>query len=89
MSEEERRLLEAKIEETLLRMFETPMLNLRQLKKAMNYSSTSAIRQAIKRGSFPISTFQLPGRRGHFVLVGDVAKYLAEQAIHDEGGNNN
>jgi hypothetical protein len=86
MSEEERRQIEAKVEQMLQQMFETPLLNLEQLRKAMNYSSASAIRQAISKGTFPISTFKLSGRRGHFVLLSDVAKYLSQQAIKDEGG---
>lgn len=85
MSEEEIRLLESRIEETLMKMFSTPLLNLQQLKQALNYSSTAAIRQSIMRGSFPIPHFQLKGRREHFVLVSDVAKYLAAQAITKGG----
>ena len=85
MNEEQIKQLEAQVEETLMKMFATPVLNLQQLKQALNYSSTSAIRQAIMRGSFPIAYFQLSGRRGHFVLLSDVAKFIASQATKTGG----
>lgn len=86
MTDEERKRLNKEIEQTLLEMFGAPILNLQQLAKALNYSSTAAIRQAILRKTFPIAHFKLHGRRGHFVLVTDVAAYLAGQAIEDKGG---
>ena len=82
-SQEEKRLKE-KLEADLLVIFKSPMLNLEQLQEALNYSSVSAIRQSIMRGTLPVPVFQLPNRRGHFVLVSEVAAFLAQQA--NKGG---
>lgn len=84
MSEEERLRLAADLEGDLLRLYETPILNLSQLQKALNYKSVAAVKQAIQRKTFPVDIFTLPNRRNHFALAKDVAFFLAEQAFNKE-----
>lgn len=80
MSNEEKELLQQKIEQDLLSLFGTPMLNLNQLQRAMNYRSIAAMKQSMSRGTFPVAVFELPNRRGKFALTSEIAKYLAEKA---------
>ena len=71
------RLLEA----DLLKLYGSPILTLKQLSKALNYPSIAAVKQSIYRQTLPVNTFELPNRRGKYVLVKDVAQFLAEQAF--------
>lgn len=80
MSDEEKELLQQKIEQDLLSLFGTPILNLTQLQRALNYRSVAAMKQAMSRGTYPVAIFVLPNRRGKFSLAYDVAKFLVEQA---------
>lgn len=82
MSDEERELLAKQIEQDLLSLFGTPMLNLSQLQRALNYCSIGAIKQSIIRGTLPVSVFELPNRRGKFALAKDVSLFMAEQAFN-------
>jgi hypothetical protein len=85
MTSNEEQLLANKLEKDLLMLFKSTMLSLEQLQEALNYSSVSAIRQSLMRGTLPVPVFQLPHRRGHFVLTNEVAKFLARQA--NKGGS--
>ena len=80
MTEIELKALTKKIECDLLKLFGTPILTVSDLKKAMNYSSTAAIHQAVSKGIFPIPVFKIPNRRGHFALTVEVARFMALQA---------
>ena len=71
------RLLEA----DLLKLYGSPILTLKQLSKALNYPSVAAVKQSIYRQTLPVNIFELPNRRGKYVLVKDVAQFLAEQAF--------
>jgi hypothetical protein len=84
VSDEERELLAKQIEQDLLQLFGTPILNLNQLQRALNYRSVAAIKQSILRGTMPVKVFELPNRRGRFALAKDVSHFLAEQA-HKKG----
>jgi|TARA_R110002060_G_scaffold880_3_gene2112 hypothetical protein len=80
MTDTELKALTKKIECDLLKLFGTPILTVSDLKKAMNYSSTAAIHQAVSKGTFPIPVFKMPNRRGHFALTVEVARFMALQA---------
>jgi hypothetical protein len=80
----EKQILARQLEADLLKLYDTPMLNLNQLMRALNYSSVDAVKKAIKRGTFPVSTFMLPHRRNRYALAKYVAVYLAEQAFKKE-----
>ena len=69
------------LEVDLLKLYESPILTLNQLRKALNYSSVAAVKQSIYRKTLPVSTFELPNRRGKFVFAKDVALFLAQQAF--------
>jgi hypothetical protein len=81
MSEEALKELREKLEADLLRLYGSPILNLEQLHKALNYRSVATMRQALLRGTLSIPVFSQPNRRGYFVLVADVARYMAHCAI--------
>jgi len=82
LSDEERELLAKEIEHDLLLLFGTPMLNLSQLQRALNYRSIAAVKQSLVRGTLPVSVFELPNRRGKFALAKDVSTFMAEQAFN-------
>ena len=84
LSDEERELLAKQIEQDLLKMYGSPILNLNQLQRALNYRSIAAVKQAIQRETIPVFIFDLPNRRGRFAFVKDVGKFLAEQAFKKE-----
>jgi hypothetical protein len=81
MSEEALNELREKLEADLLKLYGSPILNLEQLHKALNYRSVATMRQALLRGTLPIPIFSQPHRRGYFVLVAEVAKYMAQCAV--------
>lgn len=81
LSNEERLVLARELQADLLTLYGTPILNMSQLQRALNYKSVAAVKQAIQRRTFPIETFILPNRRNRFALAKDVAIFLAEQAF--------
>jgi hypothetical protein len=81
LSDEEREALAKQIEQDLLQLFGTPVLNLNQLQRALNYRSVAAVKQSILRKTMPIRVFELPSRRGKFALAKDVSQLLAKQAF--------
>ena len=87
MSETEKQELAAALEADLLKLYDSPILTLKQLHKALNFRSVDAVKQAILRGVFPVHTFEMPHRRGKFALAKDIAEFLAKQAFQ-EGENN-
>lgn len=84
MSEAERALLAKQLEQDLLQLFGSPILNINQLQRALNYRSIAAVKQAMQRQTLPIRVFELPNRRGKFALVKDVSDFLANQAFNKE-----
>ena len=82
MTKREREELARLIEADLLKLFDSPILNLDQLRRALNYRSVAAVKQAIKRKTFPVHTFVMPNRHNRFALAKDVADYLATQAFN-------
>ena len=84
MSELEKQLLAKQLEVDLLKLYESPILNLQQLQRALNFRSVAAVKQAIIRDSFPVATFLMANRRNRFALAKDVAIFLAEQAFKDK-----
>lgn len=81
MSNEEKQLLAKQLEADLLQLFGSPILNLHQLQRALNYPTVIAVKQAISRKTIAVRVFELPNRRGRFALAKDVAHFLAEQAF--------
>lgn len=77
-SELEIRSLEEVLESDLLRQY-GPILTGDALRKSLGYPSMDAFRQALSRGTVPVTVFPLENRRGKFALAKDVAKWLAEQ----------
>ena len=84
MCDEERELLATQIEQDLLNLYGSPILNTSQLQRALNYRSTAAVKQAIQRQTLPVPIFRLPNRRGWFAFVKDVGVFLAAQAFKKE-----
>lgn len=82
MTEREKRELARQIESDLLKLFESPILNVEQLRRALNFRSVAAVKQAMQRNTFPVRTFVMPNRKSRFALAKDVADFLAEQAFH-------
>lgn len=56
-----------------------PMLSGERLSQALGYPSMGAFRQALLRGRVPVPVFSLPGRRGKYALVVDIAAWIASQ----------
>lgn len=82
LTEKEKQELAKQIEADLLKLYDSPILNLGQLQRALNYRSVAAVKQAINRNTFPVSTFVMPNRRNRFALAKDVAAFLANQAFN-------
>jgi len=53
-----------------------PYIPLARIWRRFSYPSLDAARKAASRGTFPVSCFQLPGRRGVFVQTADVARWV-------------
>lgn len=82
LTEKEKQELAKQLEADLLKLYDSPILNLEQLKRALNYRSVAAVKQAINRNTFPVPTFVMPNRRNRFALAKDVAAFLAKQAFN-------
>ena len=57
------------------------LISTRRLALLLDYPNANAIRLAHRRGSFPISLFRMPGRRGLFAKAFDVQNLLRERLI--------
>ena len=60
-----------------------PLLGSRELWKVFGYASPAAYRQARARNLLPVREFEIEGRRGHFALTYEVARWLAMQSSQD------
>jgi len=55
------------------------------LTRALGYPSQTAFRQAYARDRLPVAVFSIPGRRGRFALVGDIARWIwAHRSTHTD-----
>lgn len=52
------------------------LISTSQVWRLIGYPSSGAYRKARSRGSLPIKEISILGRRGHFVLAADLAKWL-------------
>lgn len=68
------------LQETLTRLY-GPLLASRDLWKLLGFATPAAYRQARLRQQIPVVEFKIEGRRGHFALTQDVARWLAEQRL--------
>lgn len=68
-----------------------------ELRHLLGYRNAAAFRMAVKRGTLPIPTFTVPGKRRIQARTKDIAKWLAEievmieqQSVDNdpEGGDN-
>ena len=55
------------------------------LRNVLGFKSTAAFGHAVRSGHLSLRFFKLPGRRGRFALVSDVADWL-ETAAHQGAG---
>jgi hypothetical protein len=54
------------------------------LREALGYRSAAAFHRAVRDGHVNVTLFGLPGRRGRFALVADIASWLESAAQHAE-----
>jgi hypothetical protein len=51
-----------------------------RLTRALGYPTQAAFRQAVARGRVPVPLFTIPGRRGKFAQIPDIARWVHELA---------
>lgn len=51
-----------------------------RLTRALGYPTQAAFRQAVARGRVPVPVFTIPGRRGKFAQVQDIAAWVHQVA---------
>ena len=56
-----------------------PLIGGTQLTAALGFKTQEAFRKAIQRGSVPVKTFVISGRRGRFAATADLAAWLWAQ----------
>lgn len=49
------------------------------LRRLLAYSSHESFKKACQRGTVPVATFHIPGRRTRFATTMDVAAWLCDQ----------
>ena len=54
-----------------------PLMQGRDVWRALGYPSQDAFGMARRRGTIPVNLFQVPGRRGVFAYTADVARWVA------------
>lgn len=47
-----------------------------RLTRALGYPTQQAFRQAVARGRVPVPLFTIPGRRGKFAQIQDIARWV-------------
>lgn len=72
--------LTEKLEKALIQSY-GHVLSSQDLWQVLGYKTVHAYRQARHRKTLPVVEFKMQGRRGHFVLTAEVAKYLAKQRL--------
>ncbi|MEO9943786.1 hypothetical protein [Paraglaciecola sp.] len=63
-----------------MELYGSPLISGEKLRKALGYRSMDAMRKAIVRKTLPVKTFTIVNRRGKFVLIKDIAFWLATQS---------
>jgi hypothetical protein len=58
----------------------------RDLRSALGFKSTAAFGRAVRSGHIQLRIFEMPGRRGRFALVSDIADWL-ENSGHTRAGS--
>lgn len=53
------------------------------LANALGYRSTDSMRKAASRGSLPVTTFNVEGRKGRFAYKNDVQNWLSSLGSQD------
>lgn len=76
--------LAQKLERELMHVYGSPLLTGEKLAEAMGYRSIHALRKHISQQQFPINLFTIPGRKGRFALVRDIAMWLASHRLGHE-----
>lgn len=56
-----------------------------RLTRALGYPTQAAFRQAVARGRVPVPVFTIPGRRGKFAQVHDIAAWVHQVAGRCQG----
>ncbi len=72
--------LATELEESLTRRH-GHLLQPAALQHELGYPTAVAFRKALSRRRVPVPTFRIEGRKGHFALARDVARWLAEQRV--------
>ncbi|WP_374662275.1 hypothetical protein [Inhella sp.] len=65
-----------------------PLVGGTALWRLLSYKSAAAFRRSVERGTVPVTTFELPGRRGRFAVAGEVERWLAEIIAANTGKPN-
>ncbi|NMH67186.1 hypothetical protein HC757_18730 [Shewanella sp. SHSM-M6] len=76
--------LAAELERELMHRYGSPLLTGKKLSEAMGYPSIHALRKHMSQSTFPVALFTIQGRRGRYVLVKDIAFWLAKQRIEHQ-----
>lgn len=76
--------LTVELESSLMKRYGSPLLTGGELADAMGFRSIHSLRKHVANGTFPLQTFTISDRRGRFVLVKEIAKWLAEQRVNNE-----
>ncbi|ELE1939966.1 hypothetical protein RDG67_002809 [Vibrio cholerae] len=74
----------SELERELMYRYGSPLLTGKKLAEAMGYPSIHALRKHMSQSTFPVTLFTIQGRRGRFVLVKDIAFWLAKQRIEHQ-----
>lgn len=73
--------LALQLERDLMNSYGSPLLTGEKLAEAMGYRSIHSLRKHMSQRTFPVKLFNIEGRRGRFVLVKDIACWLATQRL--------
>lgn len=60
-----------------------PIVGGTQLSRALGYPTPEAFRQALVRDRVPVPVFTIPGRRGKFAHVIDIARWVHQLGAAD------
>lgn len=52
----------------------------RDLRRVLGFKSAASFGRAVRAGSVPLNFMNLPGRRGRFALISDIADWLESSA---------
>lgn len=69
----------AELEADLLRLYGGPVVGGHELTRALNFRSNIAFQRAVQKGKIPLPFFRMEHRRGVFLLVKDLARYLLQR----------